>query len=80
MIERLSTVLPDPDSPTTPSASPRLSVSDTPSTARDEAALGEEVGLEVVEDEERAVGLGPTRPRLVEHLVAVHSDSSRTSK
>ncbi len=34
MIERVSTVLPDPDSPTMPTASPRCSDNDTPSTAR----------------------------------------------
>src|SRR3954469_17533356 len=34
MIERLSTVLPEPDSPTTPSALPRSSEKVTPSTAR----------------------------------------------
>ena len=34
MIERDSTVLPEPDSPTTPIASPRAIDSDTPSTAR----------------------------------------------
>ena len=34
MIERDSTVLPEPDSPTTPSVRPRSSVKDTPSTAR----------------------------------------------
>ena len=34
MIERESTVLPEPDSPTMPSAWPRSSVNDTPSTAR----------------------------------------------
>src|SRR3954469_558794 len=33
MIERESTVLPDPDSPTIPSVRPRSSVNDTPSTA-----------------------------------------------
>jgi hypothetical protein len=34
MIERDSTVLPEPDSPTTPSVRPRASENDTPSTAR----------------------------------------------
>ena len=34
MIERLSTDLPEPDSPTMPSVRPRSRVSDTPSTAR----------------------------------------------
>ena len=32
-MERERTVLPEPDSPTTPSVSPRRSVSETPSTA-----------------------------------------------
>ena len=47
MIERLSTVLPDPDSPTMPTASPRSTVSDTPSTARTSpggAEVRDEVG------------------------------------
>ncbi len=34
MIERVSTVLPDPDSPTIPSVRPRSRVKDTPSTDR----------------------------------------------
>ena len=34
MIERASTDLPEPDSPTMPSVRPRSRVSDTPSTAR----------------------------------------------
>src|SRR6202034_4374561 len=34
MIERASTVLPDPDSPTIPSVLPRATVKETPSTAR----------------------------------------------
>ena len=34
MIERVSTVLPEPDSPTTPRVWPRSRVNDTPSTAR----------------------------------------------
>jgi hypothetical protein len=34
MIDRLSTDLPDPDSPTMPSVVPRSRLSETPSTAR----------------------------------------------
>ena len=55
MIERASTVLPEPDSPTTPSVLPRSRLKVTPSTALTMPAGGVEVRPEVVDHEERSV-------------------------
>ena len=55
MIERDSTDLPQPDSPTTPSVLPRSRLNETPSTACTRTAVGREVGVEVVDLEQRAV-------------------------
>ena len=82
MIERDSTDLPEPDSPTMPSVLPRSRVNDTPSTARTVPRGRVEVGLEVVDLEE------PERPMwkssaLVCDLPALrcaHRALSRTSK
>ena len=61
MTERDSTVLPEPDSPTMPSVLPRSRLKVTPSTALTIPAGGVEVGLEVVDDEERALLRGWAR-------------------
>ena len=53
MIERDSTVLPEPDSPTMPSVRPRSRVNVTPSTARTRPAGGEELGAQVGDLEQR---------------------------
>ena len=47
------TLLPEPDSPTMPSTSSAPSASDTPSTARDVAAVGEERHAQVAHVEQR---------------------------
>ena len=57
MIERLSTVLPEPDSPTMPRASPGRTDSDTPSTARTTPPRRAEVGDEVADLEQRPLVL-----------------------
>ena len=55
MIERDSTVLPEPDSPTTPSVLPRSSAERDAVDRVDGPAVGLEVGVEVLDLEERAV-------------------------
>ena len=72
MIERLSTVLPDPDSPTTPSDLPRFERARHAVDGTNEPAFGPEVGPQVVDFEQRAVGLGTTRP--VRGIVAFTGD------
>ena len=57
MIERDRIVLPEPDSPTMPSVLPRSSVKRHAVDGLDEAGVGAEVGLEVLDLEQRP-GLG----------------------
>ena len=59
MIDRLSTVLPEPDSPTMPSALPRSSEKRDAVDGAHQPALGAEVRLEIVDVEQHAV-LDPT--------------------
>ena len=54
MIERTSTDLPEPDSPTTPRVSPRSRVNDTSSTARSSPRDGTELGRQVLDVENRS--------------------------
>ena len=49
------TLLPEPDSPTMPSTSPRSTVNETPSTAAHEPRLGAERDAEVAHVEQRLV-------------------------
>ncbi len=55
-IERAVTDLPEPDSPTTQSVLPRCSSKETPSTALNEARARREIGLEILDLEDRVVG------------------------
>ncbi len=50
---RLVTLLPEPDSPTMPSVSPRRSVKERPETALHDAVLGRELDREVADVEEQ---------------------------
>ena len=79
MIERESTVLPEPDSPTMPSVRPRSSVNDTPSTACTSAAVGLEVRRHVVDREQRR-GCGRGVVGVGAGSVVGHRPPSRTSK
>ena len=64
MIERLRTVLPEPDSPTTPRDSPRFKRERHPVDGPDEPAIGPEVGLQVVEHEQRLVEIRARGPEV----------------
>ena len=74
MIERDSTVLPEPDSPTMPSDRPRSSVNETPSTARTRPRG-------VLNDVRRSVtsSSAPLSGRCASSMLA-HSAASRMSK
>ena len=86
MIERDSTVLPEPDSPTTPRVLPRSSENVTPSTARTMPRAVSKCGAEVGDVEQRAVERRGVEPALRGFLVLAlrrpraHSALSRTSK
>ncbi len=87
MIERDSTVLPEPDSPTTPRVLPRSRVKDHAVHRADDAALGVEVGAQVdhlssgpsaVSGSNRSVPTFVRRRRVLMSALA-HSALSRTS-
>ena len=80
MIERLSTVLPEPDSPTTPSDSPRRIDSDTPSTARTRPTIGLEVRLQIVEDQQRLVGMRSGDTEVLADAIALRSNLEEGSQ
>ena len=81
MIDRESTDLPEPDSPTMPSVLPRSSENDTPSTARTSPRSRLEVRLDVVDLEQRAVERRVGEPVGVGRAAArAHIALSRTSK
>ena len=48
------TLLPEPDSPTMPSVSPAATEKLTPSTARDDAVVGEEMRAQIAHVDHRA--------------------------
>ncbi len=58
MIERASTVLPDPDSPTMPRVCPRSTVEGDAVDGPNRAPAGAERGVEVLDHQERTVGCG----------------------
>ncbi len=81
MMERLSTVLPEPDSPTTPRVRPRAKVSETPSTARTSPRPVRNEVCRSIDLEERALD----RPHVGEAQLraspaAAHRFTSRRSK
>ena len=56
MMESAVTLLPQPDSPTMPSVSPAAIVKLTPSTARVDPVLGEEIRAQIVDFEQGRIG------------------------